>query len=347
MDAASQPFAPATALVAAVTRAAVSFAERLGPRGTASKSDASPVTAADLAIQALLVTGLRDAYGGSGMPRGGAGEVVGEESTAVFSGVDGDALRAGVHELVRSVRPELAPRAIDDAIDAGVGSGHGERQWIIDPIDGTRGYLSGQQYCVCLAYVERGVVEFGAAGCPRLGERGLVVAAARGAGAWAWDGLDHSATPRRLEARRSASRVVTASESPEASDRARRRLRGLATALGAEFAARPMESQCKFVLVATGDVDLAVRFPPRSGGAAKDMVWDYAGAVVMAEEAGATMTDCRGAPLRFGAGRAIDRNFGVLCAAPWAHARAVDRIRAMETEYDATSGESRREPDHG
>ncbi len=332
MDAIDPAFLPATELLATASAHAAEFANRLRTSDTASKNDASPVTAADLAIQAIVVLGLRERYGDI--------SVVGEESTAIFRAPGGDALRSTVHALVRLARPAVTSSVIDDAIDMGAGDGFASTQWIIDPIDGTRGYLTGQQYCVCLALAENGVVQFGGAGCPRLGDRGLLVAGARGSGAWAWQGFDRRIAsgdqPTRLVARTNPRNPVIASESPEASDRARTRLRHLAAGLAPSFEARPMESQCKFVLVATGQVDLALRLPPREPARTKDMVWDYAGAVVMAEEAGASMTDCRGLPLRFGAGRCIDGNHGILCAAPWAHASAIERIRQFDSDVETS-----------
>jgi 3'(2'), 5'-bisphosphate nucleotidase len=329
-------YQPALRLVAEVTRWSARFATELAAEsssagGSASKADATPVTAADLALQAVLVAGLREAYGD--VP------VVGEESTAIFAAPGGDRLRSRVHALVHQVRPSMSARAIDDAIDAGAADGTSDRHWVIDPIDGTRGYLRGQQYCVCLALVEAGRPVFGAAGCPRLGRHGLVLAASAGGGAWCWDGrspsIDEPPSSVAVRSARESGAPIVACESPEATDRARLRLRRLGEALGVPLIARPMESQCKFVLVALGESDLAVRFASSDPAKNRDMVWDYAGAVVFAEEAGAAMTDCDGAALRFGRGRSIDGNRGILCAPRWLHADAVQACRTVDVAIGA------------
>ncbi len=350
---------PALQLVAEATRWSVEFAAQLTSEphggGTAAKSDASPVTAADLAVQALLVHGLREHYGD--MP------VVGEESTAVFCEGGADerrerleehdgqySLRASVHKFVRQARPGLTPTQIDEAIDAGCADGTSREQWIIDPIDGTRGYLGGQQYCVCLAFVRDQVPLFGAAGCPRLGTRGSIIGAVPGGGAWCWSGLDLSEAPAQMVTSRSAREAggaLVVCESPQASARARSRMRRLAESLNRQVIVRPMESQCKFVLVANGQADLAIRFASNDPARNRDMVWDYAGAVVFAEEAGARMTDCDGAPLRFGRGRAIERNRGILCAASWLHADAVRACRSVDHEFDALPMRAATEPPAG
>lgn len=69
--------------------------------------------------------------------------------------------------------------------------------WTLDPIDGTKGFLRGEQYAVCLALIIDSVVELGVIGCPNLpnsssrssgdgggevGERGAIFVAVRGQG---------------------------------------------------------------------------------------------------------------------------------------------------------------------
>lgn len=40
--------------------------------------------------------------------------------------------------------------------------------WALDPIDGTKGFLRGGQYAVCLAFLIDGEVQVGVMGCPNL-----------------------------------------------------------------------------------------------------------------------------------------------------------------------------------
>ena len=262
----------------------------------------------------------------------------------MFRAAGGDQLRSRVHELALLARPGQSAAEIDDAIDQGTGDGRTPDHWVIDPIDGTRGYLRGQQYCVCLALVRDGRPILGLAGCPRLGRSGWLMGAVRGKGTWRWDLGRLGAAPDSPQASPPGRATLIACESSDASARARARLRRIGELLGSPLSARPMESQCKFVLVAAGEADLAMRLAVRERSANHDMVWDYAGAVVFAEEAGATMTDCDGGPLVFGRGREIDGNRGILCAAPWLHRRAVDACRAADIEFGvevAAAGDAR------
>lgn len=62
----------------------------------------------------------------------------------------------------------------------------------MDPIDGTKGFLRGGQYAVCLALIVDGIVQVGVVGCPNLpidhkkpeGEKGSLFIAIRGQGAF-------------------------------------------------------------------------------------------------------------------------------------------------------------------
>ncbi len=69
--------------------------------------------------------------------------------------------------------------------------------WTLDPVDGTKGFLRGGQYAVCLALIVDAQVELGIIGCPNLpltstalpscsspfAERGALFVAVRGQGA--------------------------------------------------------------------------------------------------------------------------------------------------------------------
>ena len=64
--------------------------------------------------------------------------------------------------------------------------------WTLDPIDGTKGFLRGEQFAVCLALIVDGNVQLGVIGCPNLpanfnvpeGEKGCLFFAEKGQGAF-------------------------------------------------------------------------------------------------------------------------------------------------------------------
>ena len=54
---------------------------------------------------------------------------------------------------------QLQPQQVADLIDCG-GSQGGPvgRHWVLDPIDGTRGFVGMRQYAVCLGMLQEGQV---------------------------------------------------------------------------------------------------------------------------------------------------------------------------------------------
>lgn len=63
--------------------------------------------------------------------------------------------------------------------------------WTIDPIDGTKGFLRGEQYAVCVSLIVDAQVQVGVIGCPNLpidpqnpdSGRGCIFVGVRGHGA--------------------------------------------------------------------------------------------------------------------------------------------------------------------
>lgn len=55
--------------------------------------------------------------------------------------------------------PQLTPGDIMDLIDCGGSQGGAVgRHWVLDPIDGTRGFVGMRQYAVCLGMLQDGQV---------------------------------------------------------------------------------------------------------------------------------------------------------------------------------------------
>jgi 3'(2'), 5'-bisphosphate nucleotidase len=289
------------------------------------KGDGSPVTAADYAVQAIVVAGLRARLGGR-VP------LVGEEhADALVAARRPDAERLVV-DTVRSVLGWMPHADALRAID-GDEPRPGEPAWTIDPIDGTKGFLLGAQCSICLARIEGRVVTHGVLGCPRMGSGGdfgihlsgpgLVYGASLGGGAFEWRAGCAPAPLRRgpgdavLRWARSLNRSGNAVPS---------RLEPLIGA-GGPYTTVSMDSQCKYALVARGDSDLVVRLPRGSGH--RESVWDHASGTLIAAEAGALVSDALGQELDFSHGSELAANLGVLCVAPLHAGRVAPAIRSL------------------
>lgn len=158
-----------------------------GSVSASTKSDDSEVTTADFASQAVIISVLHHVFPDD--------VFIAEESGEMLRGDGEEArrLRGRVWELVGTVREvqgkytrdeeEMVdvklPGSMDemiDLIDLGQHGGHSKtsgtdlarRTWILDPIDGTKTYIRGQQYVVCLCLVEHGEQQVAVFGCPSL-----------------------------------------------------------------------------------------------------------------------------------------------------------------------------------
>ena len=124
-----------------------------------TKKDRSPVTVADFAAQAVVGYYLERRFPDA--------VLVGEENSDVLRKPEGRETLEKVTEFVRRVIPGVSPDQVCDYIDRGKGEA-GENYWTLDPVDGTKGFLRGDQYAVALAQVENGRVQIGVLGCPNL-----------------------------------------------------------------------------------------------------------------------------------------------------------------------------------
>jgi len=250
-------------------------------------------------------------------------------------------------EALRLVWPEASEDEFLSALDYGAAGLEGEPGghdwpeafWTIDPIDGTKGFIRGHQYSVCLALVVRGVPTVGVLGCPNLSadlERpfddpdphGITVVAGGGdAGVWAVPTDEPGTRLRRLEvAPRSgasgeegAIRFCESWESSHTDQSATRRvMRVLADAGHAIGPAARIDSQCKYVVAARGQADVFLRRPRDSHR--RDWIWDHAPGWLIATRAGLCVTDAHGREVRFGLGRTLAANHGVLAARGTTHA---------------------------
>ncbi|KQN40602.1 3'(2'),5'-bisphosphate nucleotidase CysQ [Sphingomonas sp. Leaf407] len=172
------------------------------------------------------------------------------------------------------------------------------RVWIVDPIDGTRDYIRGRDgWAVSIALVEDGQPVLGVLHAPA---RGQVWTTLAGAGAHANGSRIHASTRTDFAGSRTPVDALAKAD------------RDLAVV------AKPNSIALRMAMVASGDADFLATL--RWGNE-----WDVAASILLAREAGATVTDAIGRKLRFNQPR--PQFFGVMAAAPGIHAAAVERLR--------------------
>jgi 3'(2'), 5'-bisphosphate nucleotidase len=183
------------------------------------------------------------------------------------------------------------PVVAEEERAAGRVTAAGGEFFLVDPLDGTKEFLSGNgEFTVNIARIEQGAA---VAGCVYAPARRRLFYGARGEGAFELE-MDADAAPdwtkaRRIQARRApeAGLVVATSRShPDpATDEF---LKGFSIAQTVVTG-----SSLKFCLLAAGEADLYAR-----GG--RTMEWDTAAGQAVLEAAGGTVKDWDGAPLLYG-----------------------------------------------
>jgi 3'(2'), 5'-bisphosphate nucleotidase len=198
------------------------------------------------------------------------------------------------------------------------------RYWTLDPIDGTKGFLRGDQYAVALALVEEGDLKAAVLGCPYLpvdpgapdGPRGVLFSAARGGGAFAQtqdgggrNGGAHRAIRVSDLSDPALARMVESVESGHGDHSLQERI---ARQAGLTSGSVRMDSQAKYGAVARGEAALYLRLPSPRTPDYRENIWDHAAGALVVEEAGGRVTDVRGAELDFAGGSRMEGNRGVV-----------------------------------
>jgi 3'(2'), 5'-bisphosphate nucleotidase len=215
-------------------------------------------------------------------------------------------------------------------------------QWTVDPLDGTKGFLRGDQYAIAIGVLREGRPWAGVLVCPQLGAElgarsrpGFVFAAARGRGATMAPTAGGPSQTIRASATgdpRSA-RLVASVEARHGDPLL---VRAVAEDLGLGGAAVPVDSQVKYAVLARGEAEIYLR--PRSTPDYRERVWDHAAGVVVLEEAGGRVTDMDGRLLDFTRGRRLEANRGVLATNGFLHERTLEAIRRREADGPGAGG---------
>ena len=316
-------------------------------KGTLSKDDKSPVTIGDFGAQALIISAIKKNFPND--------EIVGEEEASslrdqelrhqIWALVEGTKLTDSAAEEILG-GPIESVEAMLDAIDAGNSAGGSKgRIWALDPIDGTKGFLRGGQYAVCLALMVDGDVKVGVLGCPNLpvddsapltADTGVDQTDAEGKGVLfaAVSGQGSTSRPLSSGALGKSQPIhmkpvdditqATFCESVEAGHSSHDDQYVIAQKLGVTKASVRMDSQAKYGSIARGAGDIYLRLPVRADY--QEKIWDHAAGDLIVREAGGQVTDALGKRLDFSKGRTLAENKGVVAAPTAVHSRVLEVV---------------------
>jgi 3'(2'), 5'-bisphosphate nucleotidase len=274
------------------------------------KGDRSPVTIADFGSQAIICKMIKEKFPND--------ILVAEEDSTELRNPGRSKILEHVTRHVANFIPEASPEKVCSWIDY---SSHRlqERFWTLDPIDGTKGFLRGEQYAIAFALIEEGAVKFGLMACPNLyldkdkpqGKRGCLFLAMKGKGSFQMDlqgGKKQLLSVSKTTAPSEA--LFTESVEPDHADHLFHQR--LAQKLNISRPSLRMDSQAKYGIVARGEATFYLRVPSPSEPGYKENIWDHAAGSIIAEEAGGKVTDTLGNPLDFSSGVKMEKNHGIL-----------------------------------
>lgn len=181
------------------------------------------------------------------------------------------AIETAIREAVRSRRPGHSVIGEEFGLEEGTAAGW---RWVVDPIDGTRSYVRGNEtWATLIALQEQGVTQVAVASAPALRLR---FHARRGQGAFVNGRRIHvseiNSVEEALLTHTSLNGFVRVGLGP--------RLLGLA---GRCWDARGLGNSMSHLAVARGTADI--------GWTARANVWDFAALALIVEEAGGRFTD--------------------------------------------------------
>jgi 3'(2'), 5'-bisphosphate nucleotidase len=194
-----------------------------------------------------------------------------------------------------------------------------DRVWLIDPMDGTKNFIQRDgDFAVQIGLAVGGETVAGVVYQPT---RDLLYRAARGGGSWMED-ADQSVSQMNVSDRAQPADMVLASSRSHRSPRMER----VVSAFGFKEETRRGSVGVKMGLIAEQKADLYLHLSPST------KQWDTSAPEIILTEAGGTVTDLFGQPLRYNGVR-IDNQNGVVATNGVAHGLVIKNLAPLLREF--------------
>lgn len=239
------------------------------------KKDKSPVTIADFASQIFIISKLKEKF-----PED---QIFAEEESSLVSKNEEFLINECFKEI--NFEPNEDIRAI-----LNYRGSQSNRQWTVDPIDGTKGYQKGLSYAVGIGLMENSDPKICAICVPNYKKEGVAIfIAEKGKGAQASYG-DKELTPIKVSHQNNLSSSIMC----QSLHHNKQWVMDLAEMIGLNKIIQ-IDGMGKFCMVADGSADLYVR----QMNATYSSSWDYMPGDLLVREAGGMITDLNNKQLNF------------------------------------------------
>lgn len=300
----------------------------LTSEGKMDKSDKSPVTVADFAAQAVICSILKRNF--PDIP------VVGEEDSEDLKNTENSIVLDQIKKYLDKFDMGEGFLFEDDifkSIDLGNGDAHADLFWTLDPIDGTKGFLRGEQYAIALALIRNGKVVLGINGCPNLqledhsGVKGFIAGAVKDEGTILYD-QDGNEIEKISVSKKTDPSEMRFVESYVSAHGNQDLQESIAKTLRIGKPPVQLDSQVKYTIVGSGNAEIYLRIPNPKSPDYKEKIWDHAAGSLIVREAGGIVTDIDGKELDFSRGKRLVENRGILACIPLLHPKVVSIVKS-------------------
>ncbi|KAE9461815.1 hypothetical protein C3L33_06276, partial [Rhododendron williamsianum] len=296
-----------------------------------SKDDNSPVTIADWSVQATVSWVLAESFGSENIA------IVAEEDVQALSKANAAGLLEAVVNTVNNCLVE-APRfgfktplmslGTLDVLEAisrcNSTGGPVGRFWVLDPVDGTLGFVRGDQYAIALALIEDGEVVLGVLGCPNYPMQKKWLSYHN-----RYHRIISKLSPPMSDLGKEVVSLATFCEPVEKANSSHSFTEELAHSVGLRNQPLRVYSMVKYAAIGRGHAEVFMKF---AKAGYKEKIWDHAAGVVIIQEAGGVVTDAGGHPLDFSKGlylEGLDRGV-IACAGAKLHEKIIGAVDASE-----------------
>lgn len=198
--------------------------------------------------------------------------------------------------------------------------------WVIDPIDGTKGYISLRNYAIAVGLMVDRKPIGGIIGTPAYPGGAQLFHAQSGVAYM--QPLNGGEVKRIHVSNRTEAATLRALESVEKSHANHDRMQIVREEAGLGSAQLVhIDSMEKYARIAAGDAELYLRLP-RLGSTRPFMIWDHCAGTAIVEAAGGKVTDVDGSPLDYSTGKTL-ANQGIIVSNGAIHDRVITAVQKV------------------
>lgn len=285
---------------------------------SSDKGDHDPVTIADYGAQAILSRAISLHFPGDA--------ILAEEQGGQFMELVSEAQRKEVVRLIGDILG-IPVTQVDVVkwLDYGQDR-EAQRMWVIDPIDGTKGYISLRNYAIAVGLMVDRKPVAGIIGAPAYPGGAQLFHAQSGTAFM--QPLNGGEVKRIRASNRTEAATLRALESVEKSHANHDRMQVVREEAGLGAADLiHIDSMEKYARIAAGDAELYLRLP-RLGSTRPFMIWDHCAGTAIVEAAGGKVTDVDGSPLDYSTGKTL-ANQGIIVSNGAIHDRVITAVQKV------------------